>query len=134
MIIQATDEEDRIALHGFEKECSQLIISISKMDKDQTPMQKVNYTTILTHVISESKHIAHTYAAYIKDEPTLTTVLLSYAISNLRIRTELQLTFEESVERYLPGYQYEKMNEYPTNFDKVVNAARKVQKSSCTIC
>ena len=62
MIIQATDEEDRIALHGFERECSQLITFISEMDKDKTPMQDVNYTTILEHVISKSRIIAIIYS------------------------------------------------------------------------
>ncbi len=68
------------------------------------------------------------------NEPTLTTVLLSYAISNLRIRTVEQLTFEESVKKYPPDYQYVPLKEYPTKFDKVVNAAIKVQTSRCTIC
>jgi hypothetical protein len=134
MIIQATAEEDRIVLGKFEDECRQLINSIFEMDKDQTPMNEVNYTTILEHVISKSKEIAITYATYIKDEPTLTKVLLSYAISNLRIQTVSELTFEESVEKYLPDYQYVKMGKYPTTVDGVINAARKVQKSSCTIC
>ena len=132
MIIQATAEE--IALRNFEEECRQLINSILEKDKDGTPMQKVNYTTILEHVISKSKEIAITYATYIKDEPTLTKVLLSYAISNLRIQAVSALTFEESVEKYLPDYQYVKMGKYPTTVDGVVNAAIKVPTSRCTIC
>jgi hypothetical protein len=63
MIIQTTaDEEDRIALSRFERECSQLTISISEMDKETTPMQDVNYTTILEHVISKSRIIAIIYS------------------------------------------------------------------------
>ena len=97
-------------------------------------MKDVNYTTILEHVISKSNEIAITYATYIKNEPTLTTVLLSYAVSNLRIQTELGLTFEESVKTYLPNYKYVPLTEYPTKFDEVINAARKVPTSRCTIC
>jgi hypothetical protein len=135
MIIQATAEEkDNKALRDFEEDCRQLINSISRMDEDITPMQNVDYGMILNLVISKSKEIAITYATYIKDEPTLTKVLLSYAISNLRIQTVSELTFEESVEKYLPDYQYVKMGKYPTTVDGVINAARKVQKSSCTIC
>ena len=132
MIIQATAEE--IALRNFEEECRQLINYISGEDKDNTPMKDVNYTTILEHVISKSKEIAITYATYIKDEPTLTTVLLSYAVSNLRIQRFLELTFEESVEKYLPAYKYVKLNKYPTKIDEVINAARKDPTSRCTIC
>jgi hypothetical protein len=134
MIIQTTAEEDSIVLGKFEDECRQLINSIFEMDKDQTPMNEVNYTTILEHVISKSKEIAITYATYIKDEPTLTTVLLSYAVSNLRIQRFLELTFEESVEKYLPAYKYVKLNKYPTKIDEVINAARKDPTSRCTIC
>ena len=104
------------------------------MDEDITPMQNVDYGLILNLVISKSKEIAITYATYIKDEPTLTTVLLSYAISNLRIQAVSALSFEESVEKYLPAYKYVKLNKYPTKIDEVINAARKDPTSRCTIC
>lgn len=132
-IIQADTRSYEDRVYGLlSSRCAKLIDDIVLMDNGGTPMENVDYKQILELVISESDKIAAEFSDFIKDKPTLTTALLYYAISNLRIYTSYSV--DEIVTKYFPSYKCAELGSYPTNSEQVASLVIKVKNSRCTIC